>query len=788
MINRAPIVDHNFIAYCKQAASAGAGGPRRALDEPVCDDHPLRGRDLLEMFESQLASRHLDLIARELRAQDRAYYTIGGAGHEGNVVLGRILRHTDMAFLHYRSGALMVERARQVPGVDPIRDTLLSQMASSLDPIAGGRHKVWGSRPLNVPPQTSTIASHLPKSVGAAIALGRASKFVVGADRPRDSIVLCTFGDASVNHSVSQGAFNAAGWAAHQSIPVPLLFVCEDNGIGISVRTPPGWVEASFRHRPGIRYFTGSGLDLVEAYRVTEESAAYVRRARQPAFLHLRVVRLLGHAGTDVEVQYRPLPEVEEGERHDPLLATARLLIEAGYLSAEEVLELYERTRAEVKAKADALADAPKLTSPEEVIRPLAPYHAEAVRAEAARAPERAARVRAFGGEENLPERTGPRHLAVQINRALTDLMAKYPETLLFGEDVAAKGGVYYVTADLAKRFGAGRVFNTLLDETTILGLAIGAGHMGLLPLPEIQYLAYVHNAIDQLRGEACSLQFFSNGQYRNPMVLRVASLGYQKGFGGHFHNDNSIAALRDIPGLIVAAPSRGDDAVRMLRTLLALAKVNGRVAMFLEPIALYMTRDLHEEKDGLWQTEYPPLDETIAPGEGRVYEPEARDLTIITYANGLWMSLRAARVLRERHRVAARVVDLRWLCPLNEELIAEQAEATGRVLVVDEGRRSGGVSEAILAVLMERLGGKVAARRITGWDTYIPLGPAAREVLPKESDIIEGAVEMCGAALGRARKDGKQTTAKKKGSKSKQNGSPAKGKSQKKRAASRAK
>jgi 2-oxoisovalerate dehydrogenase E1 component len=102
---------------------------------------------------------------------------------------------------------------------------------------------------------------------------------------------------------------------------------------------------------------------------------------------------------------------------------------------------------------------------------------------------------------------------------------------------------------------------DTLLDEQSILGLGLGAGLSGLLPVPEIQYLAYLHNAEDQLRGEAASMQFFSAGQYRNPMVVRVAGLAYQKGFGGHFHNDNAVGVLRDIPGLVVAVPSRAEDA-----------------------------------------------------------------------------------------------------------------------------------------------------------------------------------------------------------------------------------
>ena len=171
---------------------------------------------------------------------------------------------------------------------------------------------------------------------------------------------------------------------------------------------------------------------------------------------------------------------------------------------------------------------------------------------------------------------------------------------LLFGEDVAVKGGVYGVTRGLQRRFGAGRVFDTLLDETSILGLALGAALSGFLPVPEIQYLAYLHNAEDQLRGEAATLQFFSRGQYRNGMVVRIAGYGYQKGFGGHFHNDNAVGVLRDIPGLVIASPARPDDASAMLASCLATARADGSVCVYLEPIALYNTRDLYDDGDRL--------------------------------------------------------------------------------------------------------------------------------------------------------------------------------------------
>jgi 2-oxoisovalerate dehydrogenase E1 component len=314
---------------------------------------------------------------------------------------------------------------------------------------------------------------------------------------------------------------------------------------------------------------------------------------------------------------------------------------------------------------------------------------------------------------------------------------------LLFGEDVAQKGGVYTVTKGLYKAFKSARVFNTLLDETMILGLAQGYANMGLLPIPEIQYLAYFHNACDQIRGEAASLQFFSNNQYKNPMVVRIAGLGYQRGFGGHFHNDNSIAALRDIPGLVVGCASRGDDAATMLRTLAALAKIDGRVSIFLEPIALYMTKDLYEAGDGQWLTSYPPLDQAMPLGEGRVYNDAANDLVILTYGNGVPMSLRAAREIEKKLGWKVRIVDLRWVVPLNEAFIAEHAKSAKRIVIVDEGRHSAGVGEGVITAIVEAGQGAKPLKRVVGVDAYTPLAGAALLVLPGEADIVAAAVAL---------------------------------------------
>ena len=737
-LNRAEICDVNFQAFVRDWQ--GESLPKPAPGEAILDGSALDARGFRELFESQLISRHLDLMARVLRVQNKVFYTIGSSGHEGNAMVARATRHTDPAFLHYRSGGFMAERFRKLPGMDPIMDSALSFAASAEDPASGGRHKVWGSKPLWVLPQTSTIASHLPKALGTAVAIEAGKRLGVGLPIPDDSIAICSFGDASANHATAQTAFNAASWTAYQKLPAPVLYVCEDNGIGISVKTPTGWIGESFRNRPDLDYFFADGLDLASGYADVLRAVEHCRRTRRPTFLHLRTQRIMGHAGTDFEIEWRSIEELCAVEAGDPLLRSAAIALESGAMTKDEILALYEDTRRKCFAAAEDADRRPRIETLEHVMRPLAPYTPDKVMAEATRAASMDARVKAFGGEDKLPEQQVPKHLAIQINQALHDLFAKYPETLLFGEDVAQKGGVYTVTKGLHKAFGNKRVFNTLLDETMILGMAQGFANMGMLPIPEIQYLAYLHNAIDQIRGEAASLQFFSNDQFRNPMVVRIAGLGYQRGFGGHFHNDNSITPLRDIPGMVVGCASRGDDAAMMLRTLTALAKVDGRVSVFLEPIALYMTKDLYEAGDGQWLTGYPAPDQALVLGEERVYAPEATDCVIFSYGNGMPMSLRAAREIERKHGWKVRVVDLRWLVPLNHVAIAKHARECKRILVVDEGRFSAGIGEGVITAITEAgLGGK-PGRRVCGADTYTPLAGAAFLVIPKDEDIVAAA------------------------------------------------
>ncbi|MFM7282224.1 MAG: thiamine pyrophosphate-dependent enzyme [Planctomycetia bacterium] len=742
--NRVAVVEANLDAYL-----AGASPAPRLLEahQPLHEGGRLDARSAVELFEDAYLSRCLDVAARELKRTARSFYTISSAGHEANAIVGALLRVDDPCFLHYRSGGLMMARSRKSGRVTPLFDTLLSLCASSEDPISHGRHKVWGSRELWVPPQTSTISSHLPKAVGLAFGLARSKRLGLAHELSADSIVMCSFGDASANHCTALAGFNSARYIKKRGTPLPVLFVCEDNGIGISVDTPRNWIEETYSNQSQLAYFKADG-EYDEMWDVVAAAIEHCRAHRTPTFLHLKTVRLWGHAGSDVETTYRSLEEIEGVEAQDPLLRYARRLVETGAAMPAALASIVAEVRERTAAAAEEAARRPKLNTREAIVRPLAPYDEAAIRATATQRVDAAARTAFFG--EALPEKTKSptkRTMAAHINAALHDEFLRHPELLLFGEDSAKKGGVYGVTQGLQKRFGIARVFDTLLDETTILGIAQGAAHIGFLPLPEIQYLAYIHNALDQLRGEACSLSFFSDGQYTNPMVVRVQGLAYQKGFGGHFHNDNSVGALRDIPGLMLAVPARGDDAVRMLRGAIATAKTCGRIVCFLEPIALYHEKDLHEEGDNGWLSDYPaPSDgpgSVLLPSDIGVYGSVQAELCIASYANGLRLSLRAARMLERERGVRVKVVDLRWLAPLPLAALAREAEPCGRLLIVDECRATGaGIADAIAADCAER-GSRLKVRSVRAADTYVPLGSATACVLVGEEEIVSRAKEL---------------------------------------------
>lgn len=730
-LDRAYVIDQQFRARVKAQNFA----KRRSCT--TFTQAELSSQQTLSLFHSQLLSRLLDVHARKLREQGEGFYTIGSSGHEGNAAIAEVLSLEDMAFLHYRSGAFMLHRSKQSPSGLDLYSQLLSLVASKADPISGGRHKVFGSLELRVPPQTSTIASHLPKSVGCALSLQYARAWTKeGCPFEKLSskgVVMASFGDASFNHSTAQGALNAVSWIQAHHIGLPLIWVCEDNGIGISVSTPNTWVQ-QIQQKPHWHYLECDGLNLADVYLKARQAYSLAKLHRQPVFLHLKTVRLLGHAGSDIEQQYRTLRQIEAWEWDDPVLHSARDIIEAGWMSPQEIVQQYDALDHDIAQLAQKACQTPKLKSAKAIMASIVPpKHTQKM----PKQPAQGQREHVLGKFARLLN--GPLNLCQAINVALTDLMLQYPQIVVFGEDVAKKGGVYQVTTQLQARFGPKRVFDTLLDEQTILGTAIGFSHNGFIPIPEIQFLAYLHNAIDQLRGEAATLSFFSKGQFTNPMVIRIAGLGYQKGFGGHFHNDNAIASLREIPGIIVACPSTPIDGALMLKEAVRLAYEEQRVVVFLEPIALYMQKDLYQPGDHLALQPYPAHPKRVK-FQSLGIEGQGKELCIISYGNGMHLSRQAARQLQHEEGVQIRLIDLRWLLPLNEEALLKHVQECAHILIVDEGRKTGSLSEQLMALFMEQLSHRPSVRRVCAEDCFIPLGQSWQYILPSKETILQQA------------------------------------------------
>src|SRR6186713_60291 len=331
---------------------------------------PSLTRDLLE---SMLLARHVDLLAHQLRHEGKGHYTITSSGHEANVVLGRLTRTTDPSLLHYRSAALQLERARQEPSVDSVLDIALGLVAAESDPRCSGRHKAFGSSALGILPQTSTIASQLPRALGLAFGVDRAVRLRLPSEYPNDAIAVVSFGDASLNHSTAQGTLNAAAWVVHQNLKLPLLFVCEDNQLGVSVRTPSNWVATRLESQPHLAYFHAEAWRLDSVYAAAERAVLFCRRERRPAVLHLECRRLLGHAGCDVDNQYRSREEIEEAEAKDPVLCAALASLHARALTRSEILTLNEAAANRVAEAGKSAREARGLESREAVMAPLLP-------------------------------------------------------------------------------------------------------------------------------------------------------------------------------------------------------------------------------------------------------------------------------------------------------------------------------------------------------------------------------------------------------------------------------
>ncbi|NKB46379.1 MAG: MFS transporter [Legionellales bacterium] len=606
---------------------------------------------------------------------------------------------------------------------------MINQFTCRPDDFSGGKHRVFGSDTLNILPQTSTIASHMPRAVGMSFALEKTRQLQMEGRFPNDAIVYCGFGDASFNHACAQSSFNYARYLAYTHHPAPILFVCYDNHFGISTPTPEQWIADNMRNQLGIEWFAADGMNMEAAFMAAQQAQAFVREHRRPAFLHLNVERYLGHAGEDYELSYRAMADIEQAEDRDVLIQSVRCLNKKYGITSDQFLQLYEEINQQIEQATIHALQKKALVCTDSIQRAILP-------------PARHWPTVDMSTEHAVWQATQPQRdlqlsLARAINLGLYETLCRYPQAVVFGEDVSGeKGGVYSVTRGLATAFSVKRVFNTLLDETSILATAISLGQQGLLPIAEIQYQAYLHNAIDQIRGEAATAAFFSQGKYPAPMLVRLAGLGGHQ-FGGHFHNENSFAALREIPGIVIAVPADPAEAVKLLRTCIQLVAEQQRVVIFIEPIALYHRKDLHQKGDQKWLQPYPHDMKQIIPlGEVSVEGQDDR-YCIVTYGNGLYHARKAAAILQQQHQLSIQIIQMQWLHPLPIDSLIAHLTSAQKILLFDESRQTGSPSEQIIAMLLDRGFDLQRVHRLCAKDSFIPLGPAATLLFPNSDDIV---------------------------------------------------
>ncbi len=695
-------------------------------DVPVHQPEPtFRGIPVDELkadFATAWISRYLDDREIALQKQSRVFFQISGAGHEALLIgLGRQLRPGyDWFFPYYRDRALMLAL-----GVTP-EEILLQAVGSAADPASGGRQMSchWGNARLNVVTQSSPTGSQCLPAVGCAEAARYISRRQLpGCVAHGDELTYVSLGEGATSEGEFWESLNTAC-----TLHLPVLYVVADNGFAISVPSvdqSPAPISELVRGFRGLQVHALDGRDYFEVRAQAAAIVAEVRAGVGPALIHATVTRPYSHSSQDTQSKYRSPEELAEEASHDPLVLMERALIDGGVLNADEVGAIKEEARQTVLAAARRAIAAPR-PDPSTIYENVVALPAVDPDAEAA--------------DDGTGEVVA---LGEAIKRTLHEQMDEDERIRVFGEDVAdareavlanveGKGGVFGTTSGLQRRFGLARCYNTPLAEANIVGRAVGQGLRGLRPVPEVQFFDYIWPAMHQIKSEAATIRWRSNGAFTCPMVLRVPIGGYVTG-GAIWHSQSGESIFTHIPGLTVVMPSRAADAVGLLRT-----------ALQAEDPILFLEHK-HLLRQPYTRDPFPSRGFQIPFGRGRI-AVEGDDLTIVTWGALVEKSRQAAATLAAEDGSSVQVIDLRSLLPWDHELVATEVARTGRLLVVHEDVLTSGFGAEVAAWVGEHCFADLDApiRRVAAADTHVAYEPTlAQAILPQVSDVVTAARDL---------------------------------------------
>ncbi|MGE3465637.1 MAG: thiamine pyrophosphate-dependent enzyme [Pyrinomonadaceae bacterium] len=713
----------------QETAKAEIRGTGTASSTSKKDRHGLDNQTLIGIYRTMYLSRRIDDKEIQLKGQNKIFFQISGAGHEAVLTAAALAMKPayDWFFPYYRDRALMLGLGMTA------QEMLWSAVGAESDPNSHGRQMPshWGHKDLNVPSQSSCTGSQALHAVGAAEASYRASIVKELQDKitgfKGDEVVYMSVGDGTTSEGEWWEALNTAC-----NLKLPVIFMVEDNGYAIStpveVGTAGGDVSKLVAGFPSLFIQNVDGTDPLASYAVFRDAVAYCRERKGPAFIRAKVIRPYSHSLSDDEKLYRPEEERQADAATDPIKTFAEFLMTEGIASSEDLEAMRKEVDDEVNKAADIAIETPQPDGPTALRNVFSPDVDPTDRA-------------LFDTESGAELSGNPGTMVDLINRCMHEEMERDPRIVVFGQDVAdvsreqyldevkGKGGVFKVTANLQRKFGGTRVFNSPLAEANIVGRAVGMALRDLKPVVEIQFFDYIFPAFHQIRNEVAVTRWRSDGDTKCPMVIRVPVGGYLKG-GAVYHSQSGTTLFSHTPGLMIAYPSTALDANGLLRTAI---RCDDPV-LFLEHKHLY--RQVYNK------SQYPSSEFLIPFGKARTAR-EGTDVSIITFGALVERSNQAAKRL-EQQGISVEIIDLRTLVPYYWEAIAESVKKTSRVIVAHEDPISYGYGAEIAARISNELFEYLDApvRRVGATDTFVGYAPQLEDFILPQSEDVERAVQ----------------------------------------------